>query len=354
MNLNVMCNINSLSYGVVPFYFLKYLNKAGVNCSLFPINNCDLSAYQDQDCDFIAKFVGNCGHFDPDAPSLRIYHQFALAESVGRGKRIGWSFYELDKLKDTEVVHINSLDLFIVSSEWAKKVAVDSGVKTKIEVITPSCDPLIKKDYSNRSDVVKFMCVGKFEVRKCHDLIIRSFGEAFGPFDNVQLDMYTHNPFNTEEENAGWLEFKNRSKLAHKINFCNPFQLHSDVLKKYANYDCVIGLSRAEGFNLPLFEAMKSGVLCIANDNSAMEYVNEKNSVYVPSSSQITAIDNKWFFGEGVWADFKIKDVVDSFVRAKKMIEEKDLDIVEEARKHVEDMTWEKSVEKFIKVVEKI
>ena len=355
MNLNVMCNINPLSYGVVPFYFLRYLYKANVKCSLFPINNCDLSAYADQDCDFLQKFIENAKDFDPDAPTLRIYHQFAMAESVGRGKRIGWSFYELNKLKVNEVAHINSLDLFIVSSEWAKEVAINSGVKVPIEIIAPSSEIHCKKDYLNRPDgVVKFMCVGKLEVRKCHDMIIQAFSKAFGAFDSVQLDMYTHNPFNSEEENNSWAQFISRSPLSHKIKLCGPIQLHTDVLKNYGNYDCFVGLSRAEGFNLPLFEAMRSGLLCIANDNSAMEYIREDNCIYVCKNGDIPAVDNKWFFGEGEWADFQEEDIKLAFIKAKQDIEDKDSSKAEGGFLTLEDHSWKKSVRKFIKVVEKM
>jgi hypothetical protein len=43
--------------------------------------------------------------------------------------------------------------------------------------------------------------MGKWEVRKGHDILVELFNDAFMSTDDVELWMCNHNPFYTKEEN---------------------------------------------------------------------------------------------------------------------------------------------------------
>jgi len=330
-NLNVVAALNRTSFGIVSFYMLKYFAKHGVNVSFFPIGQVDVSAYADNDLSFLKEQIERSKFYDKAAPCLRIFHQFSLAEMIGNGKKVAYSFFELDRLKDNEVHHINCLDKFFVASNWAKEVCLKSGVNVPIDILYPGIEEVIYPEVKRSDGKIKFLVCGKFEVRKLHDAIISAFSDAFDLFDNVQLDLLTYNPFNSKEENEKWFGLIKGSKLAHKVNILNPIQLHSDVLKMYRNYDVFVGLSRAEGFMLPLAEAMKAGCLCIASNNTAMgDYISKDNCVFIKSSGKDKAVDGKWFFGDGSWDKFDYNDVVNSFVEAKHMVENNSTSVVKD------------------------
>jgi len=79
--------INLLSYGNVSRNILYELNKS-LNISLFPIGPI---GFETQDEGILIQECINRSKFFPiDCPHLRIYHQFSLAERVGRGPMIGF------------------------------------------------------------------------------------------------------------------------------------------------------------------------------------------------------------------------------------------------------------------------
>jgi len=226
--LNVMAPINRTSYGIVSFYLIKHLCRIGADISLFPIGSMDkveVSQWAGEDIGFLQRSLDNASKYDPIAPSLKIWHQHSLADSIGRGKRLAYSFFEID-LQENEVYHINQLDHFIVASSWARRLCIDSGVKTRVDIVYPAVDGEVKTTQNSVRDdkVVKYLVCGKWEKRKCHDLIAKCFGEAFDSFDSVQLDYLSHNPFCSSEEHEQWHMLVKDSPMGHKVNILPPIQ----------------------------------------------------------------------------------------------------------------------------------
>jgi len=112
--------------------------------------------------------------YDPQAPSLRIFHEFSLAEFVGRGPRVGFSFFEINLLDDIRKHHINNVDEMIVCSEWAKQILneqtnkiahiVDLGVDTEVFIPT----------HKQHQDKTIFLNVG----RNCFISLLHDFVNA--------------------------------------------------------------------------------------------------------------------------------------------------------------------------------
>jgi len=115
MLLNLSCPINQLSYGVVGLNTLKSLTKLGETVALFPIGKVTVTNNKDEVV--VKQCLTNAQTYDSKSPSIRLYHQFNLAEHVGQ-PRIGYPIFELDDFNNLEKHHIQSQDHLFVPSEW--------------------------------------------------------------------------------------------------------------------------------------------------------------------------------------------------------------------------------------------
>ena len=152
-----------------------------------------------------------------------------------------------------------------------------------------------------------FITIGKWEIRKGHDIIIECFNKAFNENDNTELWMVTENPFLNEEQTKAWTDMAQNSKLSSKIRLFSRLQTHENLAEVMSYSNCGLFVSRGEGWNLELLEMMSMGKPVIAtNYSSHTEFCNKDNSYLINTTETEPAIDNKWFNGEGNWA--KITD----------------------------------------------
>ena len=125
-----------------------------------------------------------------------------------------------------------------------------------------------------------FLNVGKWEVRKGHDILAEAFGKAFARKDDVRLVLLTHNPFYSAEESRQWTDAYRNSPLGEKIQVLEDrLPSQRDVAQVMARADCGVFPFRAEGWNLDLAEMMAMGKNVIATDYSApTEYLTPANA----------------------------------------------------------------------------
>lgn len=308
MKINLLSPINTLSYGKVGVNFLHALTELGHDVALFPIGNVGVD--DDKYVPSIKQGMQNAQQFDPEAVSLRIFHQHSMAESIGRGPRIGMPIFELNKFSDHEKHHLKSLDAVIVNSGWAKEI-VDREVGGECYTIPLGVDTdvfkPIKKKYNLRKTI--FLNIGKIEVRKGHDILPFLFDQL--PPDSFELWMMWDNPFLKKEEQEEWENFY-RSELGDAVKFLPRVQTQQEVAQIMNEADVGIFPSRAEGFNLPLLEMMACGKNVIATNYSAhTQFCKHQNCYLVDIKSMSDAVDGIWFKGQGQWAT--LNDCMDDF-----------------------------------------
>lgn len=299
--ISYIAPINSLGYGVASLGILKSLSKLHP-VSFWPIGSPDI--HTQEDFNVVSNCVDNSKMFDPDAPCLRIWHQNQMDQFVGRGEKIGFPIFELDRFNEVETHHLSNLDRIFVTSEWAKTVIIDNGIDQvrdiPVDVIPLGVDTSLFQPVQPNNDgpTIFFNC-GKWEVRKGHDVLIDAFKQAFSEDDNVELWMMCTNPFNSEEENAYW-----HSKYSHpKVKLVNRVQSHTEVYNIMSQVDCGVFPARAEGWNLEALELLACGKHLIITDYAAhTEYCNHLNSMLININETDIAYDGKWFFGQGDWA----------------------------------------------------
>lgn len=295
---------NRTSYGLVATNLIENFSQT---CPSFPIGGQTGVVSKKMAASLMASRT-----FNANDPCVKLYHQFAMAEFIGKGAHIGLPIFELDKFNDLEEHHLYSLDGLIVTSKWAAGV-VENNLKHVPDVVPLGVDRSIfhEVDYIPKSFV--FFSAGKWEVRKSQDEIVESFNKGFEVKDNVELWMSFHNPFYPIE----FIEKKKKeykeTKLGSKIKFVGPFETQNDLSRIMKMTSCGVFPSKAEGWGLETLEMMACGKPVIVTDYAGhTEYCDNKNSILLPTSGLVPAHDNKWFFGQGNWATFNIDDLTDS------------------------------------------
>lgn len=308
MNLNLYTPINSLGYGVVGTNIAKSLNDLDINVSLFPIGEVNLASQED--VPIFQQLVKNKDTFDYNAPCLKIYHEFSLADKISRGKYFTLSFFELDRLSENRRHHLNSSDVIITPSHWAKNIMVENNIKPPIHVIPMGVDiEIFSPSHHPKSpdDPYVFINISKLEIRKGHDVLPIIFNQAFTDKDNVELWMMVDNPFLTHAETQEWHNYYLSTPLGSKIKFINRVNTSRELAGIIQKADCGIYPSRAEGFNLSALELLSCGKhIIISNYSAHTEYCTNDNSHLIDIDTVEEAMDFKWFGkgtgNEGNWA----------------------------------------------------
>lgn len=320
MNLNLISPLNQLGYGVTGINIVKALHKK-CNLSLFPIK--PIQIVTQEDADIIRECIMNGHTFDKNATCIKIWHQHDMAEFVGKGQHIGFTFFELDTFSDTEKHHLNSLDKLFVTSKWAKNICENelslsseniAVVPLGVDLSTFQPATMVQNDPEK---TVFFNC-GKWEVRKGHDLLYKIFNKTFTKDDNVELWMMCDNPFLTQEQTKEWHDLYLNSDLGDKIKMIPRVNTPFEVYNIMAQTDCGVFPSRAEGWNLELLEMMACGKQVIATNYSAhTEFCNNENCLLIDIEETEPAFDGVWFHGSGNWASIKEKqeDQISEYMR---------------------------------------
>lgn len=313
--LNLNCPINKTGYGIASLNILSELNKI-YDLSYFPIGG--ILVDNQEDYSMMNKIIENTKNCDPRAPTLKIWHQFDLLNRVGNGEYYAMSFFELDTFNETEKLHLRCPNRVFVSSKWAKDVVSDQcpSVITKVVPLGVNRSIFDETKYNtDQNDKYVFLNIGKWEIRKGHDVLLDMFQKAF-PKDNENVELWILAPENTngysnEQEILKW---KNMYSKDSRVKVFTGFDSHKDVASLIANSNCGIFPSRAEGWNLELLEMMSMNKPVITtNYSSHTEFCNNENSYLVNIKDKEKAYDGKAFNGQGHWA--KIGSVeVDNFV----------------------------------------
>lgn len=302
---NFLSPINITSYGMTGLNICKALHAKNIEFSLFPVPSLKHVNFESQPLQCIYDGLEHAKMYDPKAPSVRLWHQHQLDQFVGTGPRIGFPIFELDKFSDHEKHHLSNVDALFVPTQWAKYIIEENGINVPTYVVPLGVDGTVFYERKNvrRPSEYTFLNVGKLEIRKGHDILCELFNEAFEEEDNVQLLVAFDNLGLGPEEHQEWMKKYKESPLGNKIDFVHRLQTQNDMAALLSSVDCLVQPSRAEGWNLPLLEAMACNRPVITTNYSAhTEFCNKSNAFLVDIDETETAHDGRYFFGQGNWA----------------------------------------------------
>jgi glycosyltransferase involved in cell wall biosynthesis len=327
MRINLRGYFNDLSYGVVTKNILKSLNQLGYEVGFFPISQPQIS--NKEEYDLLTKLLPYSQFFDNNAPCINIHHQFFLAESVGKGLRIGFPFFELDTFTDVEKHHLNSQDYLFTPSKWGKSILLNNGVlsEDKIFVAPLGTDSEIfhPQEYPLHDSTV-FLTIGKHEERKNHLILVEAFNNAFTKDDRVELWLMAENPFYTKEQTEYWHKAYKETPLGDKITFLPRCQTQQEINTIINTSDCGVYPDRGEAWGLSILDTMACGKKIITTRYGGhTEYCSDDNAMLINVDSVEPAYDLSvpnaplWFTGQGCWSSFG-KNQFDQLVEYMKQI----------------------------------
>lgn len=307
--MNLVFPINKLSYGLTATNILYEMHRENTYYSLFNIGPLEKDIHPKFHIP-VKEGLHNNATYNKYDDSIRLFHQFSLAEHVGKGLHIGFPIFELDTFNIREQTHLNNCDRLMVCSKWAKEVLENNNIKPEISIVNLGVDRTIFNERnSSSSKKTKFFTIGKLEYRKGHDLIHKVFHKAFKDVDNVELIMMINNSF-AEPHMMQSYKKECIDLLGDKVKFIDNINSPESLSEVMGSIDCGLFLSRAEGWNLGLTELLSCGKMVIATNYSGhTEQCNDLNSLLIDIDEKEKAIDNIWFNGQGNWATIGQKQI---------------------------------------------
>jgi len=222
---------------------------------------------------------------------------------------IGYTMFEADRLPPKWMPYFDNVDEVWVPSTFCKQNFERSGVKRPIYVMslgvnTRRFNPRVKPLRVLNKKTFCFMTViSGSPDRKGLDVLVKAYTNEFHADEDVCLIIKF-----TEHASSfrGWiLPIINSSVMKDsdvpKILYIRDVIPPRDMPRLYRVADCYVSPSRAEGFNLPVIEAMASGVPVIVTAwGGHLDYLTGKNSFLIGVKRLAPAR------ARNVWYDYKI------------------------------------------------
>jgi len=200
------------------------------------------------------------------------------------GPKIGYTVWESTLLPDGFFNKLKEYDEVWTPSKWQKECMVKQGMSEDfIKVVPEGVDdqvffPEEVDDVLNeyKDGRFKFILFGRWDYRKSTKEIIETFLKTFDKSEPIDLIVSIDNPWgesidgfkSTEERLKHYGLDDERVKIIH-------FPSRQDYIKFIKKGHVFVSCARAEGWNLPLIEAMASGTPSIySNCSGQLEFAN--------------------------------------------------------------------------------
>jgi autotransporter strand-loop-strand O-heptosyltransferase len=198
------------------------------------------------------------------------------------GIKIAYNVWETTRQPEEFFERLKQFDQVWVPSEWQRKCTIEQGISSdKVKVVPEGVDVDMYKPINRIASMptnrpFKFLLVGRWDYRKSTREIIESFVNTFSEDENVEMILSIDNPYakdglNSTEERLEKFGIRHKGlKVVHHLS-----------KEEYANMiktcDVFVSCARGEGWNLPLIEAMSSGVPSLySNWGAQLEFADGK------------------------------------------------------------------------------
>lgn len=226
-----------------------------------------------------------------------------------RGRyKIGYTMLEVDGFPADWVRQADGMDEVWVPSVFNRDGFQRCGLKRPIHVIPLGVDP----DYFHPAVAAwpnplgEFVFLSLFEwgERKEPWLLLKAFNEEFSAAEPVRLlcKIMNRDPQVKLKEEIRRLRLKESGgRISYLFNL--EFE-HYQLGALYRSADCFVAVSRGEGWNMPLMEAMACGLPAIATDWGAhREFVHPGIAYPLPVRGTVPAVAKCPYYDGFSWAD---------------------------------------------------
>jgi glycosyltransferase involved in cell wall biosynthesis len=196
------------------------------------------------------------------------------------------------------VAALSTADGIIVPGVFDQKIF--SQYFDRVYIASQSSDPAIFKPYpgwrSEGSASFTFLFVGSYSFRKGVDLLLEAFLAEFEPDEPVELLLQVPGAGRGDE-------FNHCLRILQRVNPYGHLRLNGAHLapewmnRLYNRSDCVVTLSRGEGWCMPLTEALLSETPVIAPNSTAMGEYLDASVADMVSTRELPASDAPTPFG---------------------------------------------------------
>lgn len=209
--------------------------------------------------------------------------------------RFAYTMFESTQIPAEWVTILNEyFDAAIVPDPFHVKVYENSGVDIPIFVLPLGLNlkPFLSQSREKREDnKIVFGNFGACLDRKNQKLLVEAFIEAFGNSDKVFLKInsrYTH------ETTALEIEKIIQDKNVSNICFSSKSLSNEEYLKEFQSIDCLVSISKGEGFSIQPREAMALGIPVIVSDNTAQKTICRSGLIRKVKSEVLEPSMNTW------------------------------------------------------------
>jgi glycosyltransferase involved in cell wall biosynthesis len=209
---------------------------------------------------------------------------------------------------------VDQVDELWVPSAYVRRSFLDAGVPDKRVVVVPngvsrvffeshSAFPLrTKKRF-------KFLFVGGTIHRKGFDVLLAAYGRTFRASDDVCLvvkDMGVGTFYQGQTAEQLIAEFR-ASPNAPEIEYLTDDLTPEEMAGLYQACNCLVHPYRAEGFGMPIAEALASGLpVIVTGHGAALDFCREEHAYLVPARivhSQVNRIGDLATVGTPSWGE---------------------------------------------------
>jgi hypothetical protein len=360
MNLIFDAPINNLSFGNVAINLLRELYNAKAKVSLFNNGDMSLEAFDSLDEDF-KNWINNSINYryhnlDKETPTLRLWHLNGGERRISP-KQYLLTFYELDEPTFVEKKITDMQEKVFMSNPTAIEAFTKIGCNN-VAFVPMGFDPDFKV-FESTSKIVEgkthFILMGKFEKRKHTKEIIQAWIKKYGNNNKYLLSCCVVNPFIKHEQMNALLSDVLDGKHYSNVNFLPHLKTNSEVNHLLNSGDIdLTGLSGAEGWNLPSFNATALGKWALVYNHSAhTAWATKNNSLLLEPEEKEKAADGLFFAESG---DFNIGNICgfneDKVIAAMEQAESKVGIVNTEGLKLQEKFTYKNTLNKILEHME--
>jgi glycosyltransferase involved in cell wall biosynthesis len=240
-----------------------------------------------------------------------------------RGRNIQWVVFESNRIPDSLRPAIWGADQIWVPSAWGRGVLLAHGLPAhRIHVVPEGVDGARFHAHGRRprrpDRPFRFLTVGKYEQRKGIDETLEAFAQIYANRADVEL-VIKSNYFTDHARKYQDLQSKIASLGLSNVSVLWGEMTETELANLYRACDTFVLPTCAEGWGLPLIEAVAAGMPIITNMYSGhTEFLQHVYDSVLPVAHAMTQIDcpeycsyypapdNDW----GAWAQPDLNSLV--------------------------------------------
>jgi glycosyltransferase involved in cell wall biosynthesis len=223
--------------------------------------------------------------------------------------RVVYYVGETTRVHPTALYFLSRADMVWTPSQWGRSILEAHDVR-RVRVVPEGVDSgvFVPPPNGRGSENFRFLCVGKWEERKATADLVRCFRGEFRPGEPVELVMHCGAAALTSAAVRDALTGGSPVD-APRIVCTDPVSL-ADLVALMQSCDAFVLPTRAEGWGLPILEAMACELPCIVTGYSGLtEFANEQNCFLIRVAGMFPVRDPRYYAEDRDWGEWAQPDL---------------------------------------------